>query len=524
MKTVAARLRVLSVVSIGALMLLAVVAFITLAGQRRSVDRLIQERFQAYVGLTDLEISVYSAQGQTLRLVNWANAGYETAKLEGLAQEILARLDTAEGALKKLSASGRNTTELAAIRTSFDIYVKQLRDVVDIAPTGASMATMLLGSAEDAFQGFRTSLTALSASERAKMQQEANQVRTAALRGILFFVVVALGMGLVGWTLTVRISHGIQAPLSLLSERIEQSVLGRDLTLRMPEDREDEIGRLSRAFNALSGSLQDFFLGNGDRSASLASGAEELSSSSEEMARTSSLMAEGAGVLRQGTDAMESAVRLIMDAVGDTNRVASNLGSQSEQALAAAEEGARFGNETLKAMEAILRANQPMARAAVMIQEIANQTNLLSLNAAIEAAKAGSSGKGFAVVAEEIRKLAERSSQATDQIQALLGESGQAITRGTTTVGTTVKALLEIEDRMRQIAQMIQTFTHTVRTQSRASEDAASQVKVVGLEVDQNLRAVSELAAAIQEVARTASDLASISDEMRESVVGYKVK
>jgi methyl-accepting chemotaxis protein len=234
-------------------------------------------------------------------------------------------------------------------------------------------------------------------------------------------------------------------------------------------------------------------------------------------------MGQGSEVLQETTGSMERATRAMTEALCEVASLVASLGTQSEQTVRTAESGAQSGTATLKAMEAIQQTSHSMLSAVRVIEEIANQTNLLSLNAAIEAAKAGDSGKGFAVVAEEVRKLAERSAQATQEINLLIKEVGNANNQGTDTVTRTVASLKEIETGMKEMARVVLRIATATQAQSMASEQAVAQVRKVGDGVAQNNQAVAELAIAIQEVARTAADLAAVSDTMRDTVGRYRV-
>ena len=523
MSTIAARLKTLSFVCTGAVGLLSLMAAVTLLGQRHSVDRLIRERFRTYATLNQMEILVFSNHADTLRLVNWANANYDHDKLESLSKEIVQRQKEGNALVQQLATTNLDPGEMKGIKETYGKYGKQLVNVAEVVPIGASSATQLLGGAAASFEDLRSSLERLSAAETAAMQVESDTVRAAATRGLLIFLLVAGGTGCATWMFSARLASTIAPPLGFLSEKLEYSIREKDLTLRVPERENDEIGRISRAFNALTGSLHTFFLGTSDQSSRIASGAEQLASSAEEMSRTSMLMGQGSEVLQETTASMERATRSMTEALREVAGLVASLGTQSEQTVHTAESGAQSGTATLKAMEAIQKTSQSMLSAVVVIEEIANQTNLLSLNAAIEAAKAGDSGKGFAVVAEEVRKLAERSAQATKQINVLITEVGRANNQGTETVTKTVEALKEIEKRMKDMALVVLRIAAATQAQSLASEQAVTQVRKVEDGVSHNNQAVTELAIAIQEVARTAADLASVSDTMRDTVGRYRV-
>jgi methyl-accepting chemotaxis protein len=524
MKTIATRLKVFSFLAIGALALLALVAIISLVGQQRSVDRLAQRRLKTYSDLMEMEKLVYSNHSNIQRLVNWANAGYEPAKLEALGKEIVQLQAQGDELAKQLARAELDPGELANIDQTFTTYGKKLRNIANIAPSGAAMATMFLSQAETPFLSLRGSLEKLSAGQTDAMRLEVARVHATAQRGLLVFLLVAAATALATWIFSRRLAAEIGTPLRLLSDRLEQSLRERDLTMRVSEADRAEIGQISRAFNALTGSFQEVFLGTGDQAARIASGAEQLASSSEQMSRTSELMAKGAEVLRDSSRSMDQATQTILAAIREVDVLVAELGAQSDRTLATAESGAGAGKVTLQAMGAISRTSQAVTSAVLVIEDIANQTNLLSLNAAIEAAKAGDSGKGFAVVAEEVRKLADRSAQATQQIHALIGEERNAIGQGTRTVEETVGSLQGITDSMAEIARLVRRIATAARAQAQASVEADSQLRRVGEEVDRNEAATTELGSAIHEVAHTAADLAAIAETMRQGVERYRVR
>jgi methyl-accepting chemotaxis protein len=139
---------------------------------------------------------------------------------------------------------------------------------------------------------------------------------------------------------------------------------------------------------------------------------------------------------------------------------------QSGVVVQAATEGGQGGNEAVQRMKKIHVATQNITKVITLIQEIARQTNLLSLNAAIEAAKAGSHGRGFSVVAEEVRKLADRSRSAAKEIEGLTSDTQGAVAEGTSSVETTLGLIGQIQEAITSLASLTQEISAATSQQA----------------------------------------------------------
>jgi methyl-accepting chemotaxis protein len=167
-------------------------------------------------------------------------------------------------------------------------------------------------------------------------------------------------------------------------------------------------------------------------------------------------------------------------------------------------------------MAAIDESAQRVAMVTTVIADIAKQTNLLSLHAAIEAAKAGHQGKGFAVVAEEIRKLAERSAGAAKEITALIRESQERVRTGGTAVASVERSLEAIEADMGTQALDARTAAQTMRQQAQASAAVLETMDGLLQVAGRNASASVELASSIAETNRTIEELAQLAVQLRD--------
>ena len=316
-----------------------------------------------------------------------------------------------------------------------------------------------------------------------------------------------------------RIGRSIIRPLQAMSSGLSQS----DLTLQLPIASQDEIGAAASAFNAYNGRLRQVFHGLAGTSTQVASGSTQLSASAEQISATSSLIAENSDAQRAAFERIAAAVTQLSASIEQVSGSIRRSQQESRAAVEAVQQGAEAGGKSATAMEDIRGATARMVSAVRLIQDIARQTNLLSLNAAIEAAKAGAMGKGFAVVAEEVRKLAERSGAAAREIGALIEQSNASVDEGARTVAATVQSLGTIDANIQSLAAMILEVGAAADEQARTSAEVAQQVDDNMGRVAHNATATGELAQAVAEIARTAADLAHAAEEQNHAVSQFKL-
>jgi methyl-accepting chemotaxis protein len=331
-------------------------------------------------------------------------------------------------------------------------------------------------------------------------------------------IVALLAVAFLGYVITASITRPINGFMGVLG-RVAQG----NLTAEARVDSQDEIGQLGRSLNDALRNLRESLREVTSASMSVASGATELSTSAEQMSTTTQEIAQSGETLHLATDTVTSAIVQFMASV---EQVAGNVKvsvEHMEEAVSATDAGSAGSKDAAKRMARIREATAKISSAVNVIREIAQQTNLLSLNAAIEAAKAGEQGKGFAVVAEEVRKLAERSRQATVEIEKLILETREAVEGGVSSVETTTGLMDRIHGSIASVSNRVREIGLATKEQSSTVAEIAKRMEESAQEVGQNATATQELSATVQEISRTASDLAQVSESLAAAVAKFQI-
>jgi len=343
--------------------------------------------------------------------------------------------------------------------------------------------------------------------------------RTTQLAGVGVGLGVLVAIGLI---ITYFVRRIILRPLAALSGSIVQ-MAGGDLTVRAEIQSEDEIGRLGQSFNAMVAELNQAILTVEKAAERVASGSMELASGAEEMAKTVEEGAKvGEALQGAGREVLVSLQRLMANAENLTEHT-HRTGDETAVVVRDTDLGSQAGQSATRGMEEIQQATARIEQAVRVIQEIARQTNLLSLNAAIEAAKAGAQGKGFAVVAEEVRKLAERSGKAAREIDEIILRTQEAVSAGVGSVGTTLEHLEDVRQRISKVSQRILDMDALSREQAKTGTEVRRLMDQTNGRLDQNAAATHELEATVHEVTRTAADLTRVAEGLKELVNRFKL-
>ena len=242
-----------------------------------------------------------------------------------------------------------------------------------------------------------------------------------------------------------------------------------------------------------------------DNAVSFASASHEISSTAGELARNAETQQASSERTASAMIQLAASIREVAQNVKASEQVA-------EEAVAATRSGQSAGAAALEAMTKVEESTSQVVHAVRVIQEIARQTNLLSLNAAIEAAKAGAQGKGFAVVAEEVRKLAERSAQSAKEIALLIASSNQAVGEGRETVRFSVTVLSQIQEHIGQVTTMSLEIAAAAEQQAGATAEAAEQAELGAQKAQENASASIQLSATVTQSAETSDQLARTAD------------
>jgi len=362
-------------------------------------------------------------------------------------------------------------------------------------------------------------------SERSSANAESSVV--AAISGGITALVVGVALALAcSFLIAQRIASRLNAAVVAARE-----IAKGDLTVELPPASRDEVGTLLAAMGDMQGALRNAMRETADSAHSILGAASNLNDAVSQLNQSATIQSSAASAIAANVEQLTVSINIVADNTGEAAKVAMDSDAQANEGHHAIEklvgqvtEAATVVREAAEQMNHLKSESEKISNIVAVIKDIADQTNLLALNAAIEAARAGEAGRGFAVVADEVRKLSERTALSTGEISHMVGaiqhSTGQVVSgvsHGVQLVDSSVAfaeqaggAIAKLREMAQRVAKLVGDVDGALREQSAASTEVAKKIEDIATQAEEANAVANETSLASNSMSTTAQGMQAL--------------
>lgn len=490
-----------AIIGVSALLLVCLIGYVGISSQGQVLHDMAETQFKRTQQINNIALDLHGARGGFYRLLAMIQANASTDSIKKYASEQLDQLDQSSQALADWSKAGISSAEeeqmISRLLSAIEAYRKETASALDMIDVDPNMTSMMIQSADTKFDNSSEVLHELVSLREQSASSAAKEAEESTSHILAFFLIASLAFTTGAITLAFLLARSVRVSIERLVHSIRHAESG-DLTRNTPPLSNDDIGQAQGAFERLRQNMLDLIGQIQSRVDIVRETAGQIRGESSQQQDYITQQASAIDSTAVSVEEISTSMAQIANISQEAERAFSNTHQQTIEAMATASAMDQATEEIFSSIQnnAEMASNlktysKEIETIVHVIRDIADQTNLLALNAAIEAARAGEQGRGFAVVADEVRNLAGRTASATVEIARVISTVVNETDRAYQNISSSQDAIDKGRERAREISTMIgriqgeansslsriKELTHTLGEQDAALQLIAQSVE-----------------------------------------------